>query len=204
MTGVQTCALPISKDGLDPFPHHPTRLPVTELQSREREDIHRPNSSDMCSGHYVPPLNSELNRKKNSFIEQNPYNRVRNHNGNGVVSLKEDSDHISPSSNQPTMRLMGKDVPIGRSSQEMQQFAGDVWPDEESRRRNYSEYAALDHSLLGRSSKQNWASGSPLQISADNVLQSAKIQSNQAAQSTILMSSTYSGFSQQFIAFVAE
>uniref|UniRef100_A0A0R0L2U0 UBZ4-type domain-containing protein n=2 Tax=Glycine max TaxID=3847 RepID=A0A0R0L2U0_SOYBN len=187
------------KDCLNPFPHHPTRLPVTELQSREREDIHRPNSSDMCSGHYVPPLNSELNRKKNSFIEQNPYNRVRNHNGNGVVSLKEDSDHISPSSNQPTMRLMGKDVPIGRSSQEMQQFAGDVWPDEESRRRNYSEYAALDHSLLGRSSKQNWASGSPLQISADNVLQSAKIQSNQAAQSTILMSSTYSGFSQQFI-----
>ena len=106
---------------------------------------------------------------------------------------------VSPSCSQPTMRLMGKDVPIGRSSQEMQQFAGDVWPDEESRRRNYSEYAALDHSLLGRSSKQNWASGSPLQISADNVLQSAKIQSNQAAQSTILMSSTYSGFSQQFI-----
>ena len=51
------------KDCLNPFPHHPTRLPVTELQSREREDIHRPNSSDMCSGHYVPPLNSELNKK---------------------------------------------------------------------------------------------------------------------------------------------
>ncbi|KAG4382191.1 hypothetical protein JHK82_038635 [Glycine max] len=187
------------KDGLDPFPHHPTRLPVTELQSREREDIHRPNSSDMCSSHYVPPLNSELNCKKNSFVEQNQCDRVWNHNGNGVVSLKEGSHHISPSSSQPTMRLMGKDVPIGRSSQEMQQFAGDVWPDEESRRRNYSEYAALDHSLLERSSKQDWVSGSPLQISADNVLQAAKIQNNQAAQGTILMSSTDSGFSQQFI-----
>jgi len=53
-----------------------------------------------------------------------------------VVSLKEGSHHISPSSIQPTMRLMGKDVPIGRSNQEMQQFAGDVWLDEESRRRN--------------------------------------------------------------------
>lgn len=186
------------KDGLNPFPYHPTRLAVTELQCREREDIQRPNS-DMRSSHYVPPLNSELNLKKNSFIEQNQCDQVRNHNGNGVISVKEGSDHFSLCSNQPTMRLMGKDVPIGRSSQEMQQFVGDVWTDEESRRRNYSEYAALEHSLFGRSSKQDWISGSTLQISSDNVLQSAKIQSNQALQSTVLMSGTDSGFSQQFI-----
>ncbi|TKY57242.1 hypothetical protein E2542_SST21688 [Spatholobus suberectus] len=186
------------KDGLNPFPHHPTRLAVTELQCREREDIHGPNS-DMCSSHYVPPLKAELNLKKNSFVEQNQCDQVRNHNGNGVISLKEGSDHTSLSSSQPTVRLMGKDVPIGRSSQEMQQFAGDVWTDEESRRRNYSEYAALEHPLLGRSSKQDWVSGSPLQISAGNVLQSAKIQSNQALQSTVLMSGTDSGFSQQLI-----
>lgn len=186
------------KDGLNPFSHHPTRLAVTELQCREGEDIHRPNS-DLCSSHYVPPLNSELNLKKNSFIEQNQCDQVQNHNGNGVISLKECSDHVSLSSSQPTVRLMGKDVPIGRSSQEMQQFVGDVWTDEESRRRNYSDYAALEHPLLGRSSKQDWVSGSPVQISADNVLQSAKIQSTQASQSTMLMSGTDPGFSQQFI-----
>ncbi|RDX95468.1 hypothetical protein CR513_22007, partial [Mucuna pruriens] len=186
------------KDGLNSFPHHQTRLAVTELQCRETEDIHRPNSN-MCSGHYVAPLNSELNLKKNSFIEQNQCDEVRNRNGNGVISLKEGSDHISLSSSQPTVRLMGKDVPIGRSSQEMQQFVGDVWTDEDSRRRNYSDYAALEHTLFGRSSKQDWVSGSPLQISADNVLQSAQVQSNQASQSTILMSGTDSGFSQPFV-----
>ncbi|XP_027938526.1 uncharacterized protein LOC114193032 [Vigna unguiculata] len=184
-----------TRDGLNPFPHHSTRLSVTELQSREREDIHQPNS-DTC---YLPPLNSKPNLEKNVFIEKNQSDQVGNHSGNGVVSLKEGSDHISLSSSQPTMRLMGKDVPIGRSSQEMQQFAGDVWTDEQSRRRNYSEYAALEHSLLRRSSKQDWVSGSPLQISADGVLQSAKIQSNQALQSTMLMPSTDSGFSRQFI-----
>jgi len=52
---------------------------------------------------------------------------------------------------------------------------------------------------LERSSKQDWVSSSPLQISTDNVLQAAKIQSNQAAQCTILISNTDSGFSQQFI-----
>ncbi|CAJ1971358.1 unnamed protein product [Sphenostylis stenocarpa] len=185
------------KDGLNPFPHHPTRLSVTELQSREGQDIHRPNS-DMCSSNYPPPLNSKLNLEKNSFTEQNQSDQVRNRNGNGVISLKDGSDHISRSSSQPTMRLMGKDVPIGRSSQEMQQFAGDVWTDEQSRRRNYSEYAAVEHSLLGRNSKQDWVSGSLLQLSADSVLQSAKNQSNQALQSTLLMS-TDSGFSRQFI-----
>ncbi|KAK8466910.1 hypothetical protein PHAVU_008G190400 [Phaseolus vulgaris] len=183
------------RDGLNPFPHHPTRLSVTELQSREREDIDRPNS-DMC---YLPPLNSKLNLEKNLFIEKHQSDQVRNHHGNGAISLKEGSDHISLSSSQPTMRLMGKDVPIGRSSQEMRQFAGDVWTDEQSRRRNYSEYAALEHSLLGRSSKQDWVSGSPLQISSDGLLQSAKIQSNQELPSTMLMTGTDSGFSLQFI-----
>ncbi|KOM46484.1 hypothetical protein LR48_Vigan07g018800 [Vigna angularis] len=184
-----------TRDGLNPFPHHPTRLFVTELQSREREDIHQPNSDTS----YLPPLNSKPNLEKNAFIEKNQSDQVRNHSGNGAISLKEGSDHISLTSSQPTMRLMGKDVPIGRSSQEMQQFAGDVWTDEQSRRRNYSEYAALEHSLLGRSSKQDWVSGSPLQISADGVLQSAKVQSNQALQSTMLMPGTDSGFSRQFI-----
>ncbi|KAJ1378996.1 hypothetical protein SESBI_47266 [Sesbania bispinosa] len=174
------------KDGLNPFPHHSAGLAVTELQCSEREDIHRPNS-DMCPSHYyVQPLNSEF--------------RVQNHNGNGKVSLKEGSDHISLSSSQPTVRLMGKDVPIGRSSQEMQQFSGDVWTDEESRRRHYSEYATLENSLLGRcSNKQNSVSSSHSQISTGNVLQSAKIQSNQGLQNTILMNGRDSGFSHHFI-----
>ncbi|KAK7300129.1 hypothetical protein RJT34_10964 [Clitoria ternatea] len=184
-----------SKDGLTPFRHHPTRVSARELQCKEREEIHRLDS-DMCSSHFVSPLDSELNFKKNSFIEQNQCDQVQNRK---MISVKEGSDHVSPSSSQPTVRLMGKDVPIGRSSQEMQQFPGDVWTNKESRRRDHSEYAALEHSLLGRSSKQDWVSGSLLQMSNDNILLSAKIQTNQALQSTILMSGTDSGFPQQFI-----
>ncbi|XP_061369812.1 uncharacterized protein LOC133312605 isoform X2 [Gastrolobium bilobum] len=186
------------KDGLNPFPHDPARLAATEFQCSEREDIHWPNS-DMCSSHHVQSLDSKLNLKKNLFIEQNQRGRVRSHNGNGMISQKECSDHISLSSSQPTVRLMGKDVPIGRSNNEMQQFAGDVWTDEGSRRKHYSEYAALENSFLGRCSKQDRVCGSPLQISTDNSLHSAKTQRNQALQSTILMNGTDSGFPQQFI-----
>ncbi|XP_057441303.1 uncharacterized protein LOC130733204 [Lotus japonicus] len=170
------------KDGLNPFTQYSSGLAFTRLPCSEREDIHRPKSD--FSSHYVQPLNPEL-LKQNSF-------RMQNHSGNGMVSLKEGSDHISPSSSQPTVRLMGKDVPIGRSSQEMQQFATDVWTDEESRR-HYSQYA-LENSFLGRCPKQDWVSGSSSQVSTDNVLHSAKFQSNQG-----LMDGADSGFSQPFI-----
>ncbi|AET00418.1 putative Zinc finger, Rad18-type [Medicago truncatula] len=178
----------LGKDGPNSLPNYPPRLAVTELCS-QTEDIHPPNS-EMCSSHHVQPLHSEF-LKHNSCVEQNQRERVQNHNRNGMVSLKEGSDHISPSSSQPTMRLMGKDVPIARSSQEPQQFTGVVWSDEESKRRHYAEYTALENSLLQRCSKPDWVSGSSLQISTDSVLQSEKIQSTHGLQST-------QGFPQQF------
>jgi hypothetical protein len=177
----------LQKDGLSSLPHYPPKLDVTELTSH-REDIHPPNS-EMCSSHLVQPLHPEF-LKHNSCVEQNQ--RVQNHNRNGMVSLKEGSDHISESSCQPTVRLMGKDVPIARNSQGTQQFMGDVWPDVESRRRHDAEYTALETSLLGRCSKQDWVSGSPLQISTDSVVQLEKSQSTHGLQST-------RGFPQQFI-----
>ncbi|KAI5409641.1 hypothetical protein KIW84_055180, partial [Lathyrus oleraceus] len=122
------------KDGLGSVPHYPPRLAVTELCSY-REDIHPPNS-EIFSSHHVQPLHSEF-LKHNSYVEQNHCERVQNHNRNGIVSLKEGSDHISLSFSQPTVRLMGKDVPISRSSQETQKITRDVWTDEESRRRHY-------------------------------------------------------------------
>lgn len=186
------------KDGRFPLPHYPARLAVTALQCKEREDIHR-SSSDVCSSHHVRQLNSELNLMRNTYIEQNQSDRVQNPKANGIVSSKESSDHISLSSSQPTVRLMGKDVPIGRSSEEIQQFVGDVWADEEFRRKHYSEYAALENSLMGRCSKQDWVSGSPLRISTDNILQSAKIQIPQASQSTVLVNGPGSEFPRQFI-----
>ncbi|XP_061374290.1 uncharacterized protein LOC133316548 [Gastrolobium bilobum] len=182
---------------VNPFPHYPARLGVTELHGRERADIYQHNS-DRCSNHYVQQPDSELNLMRNPFIEQNQRDKVPNHKVNGMVSPKESSGPISPSSSQPTMRLMGKDVPIGRSSKEKQQFArGDLWADEESRRRHYSEDAAKENSLSGRCCKNDWISGSQLQMSTEHGLQSVKIQSNQAFQSTLLMKGPNSAFLNQ-------
>ncbi|CAI8586817.1 unnamed protein product [Vicia faba] len=178
----------LQKDGLSSLPHYPPRSAVTELHS-QREDIHPPDS-EMFSNHHVQPLHSEF-RKHNLCVEQNQCERVQNHKRNGMVSLKEGSDHISLSSSQPTVRLMGKDVPIARSNQETQKIPGDVWTDEESRRRHYADYTALENSFLGRCSKQDWVSGSSLQISTNSALQSEKTQSTCGSQST-------PGFPQQF------
>ncbi|OIW04217.1 hypothetical protein TanjilG_00777 [Lupinus angustifolius] len=181
------------KDGENQLPHYPTRLVVTALQCKEREDIHCPYS-DLCSSRNVHPFYANLNLMRNTHIEQIQSDRFQNPKGIGTISLKESSDHISPSSSQTTVRLMGKDVPIGRSSEEIQQYDGDVRADEESRRRNFSKFAALENSSLGRSSKQDWVSGSPLRISSGNVLQSGKIQNHQASQSTLLMNGPDSEF----------
>ncbi|KAJ1441402.1 hypothetical protein SESBI_01548 [Sesbania bispinosa] len=182
------------QDQVYPCAHYPARLGVTELHGKERADIYQHNS-DRCSNNYVQPLDSELNLMRNPFIEQNKWDKMPNHKGYGMVPPKENSGLISPSSSQPTMRLMGKDVPIGRSSKEEQQFVGgDTRVDEESRRRHCSEDATKDNSLLGRCSKQDWLSGSRLQISTENLLHSEKFQSNQTLQSTLLMKGPDSEF----------
>ncbi|QHO26801.1 uncharacterized protein DS421_7g202650 [Arachis hypogaea] len=169
------------------------RLAVTELPCDR--DIN-PTDSDMCSSSFVQPPNSEVNVMRNLPIEQNQYGQVQSHKGDGVVSVKESSDHVTLSSSQPTMRLMGKDVPIGGSSKAMQQLSGDVWAGEESGRRHSSEYGASENSLLGKCSKQDLAFGRS--SSTDNVVQSPKIQSSQGFRCTVLMNGHDTEFSLQF------
>ncbi|TKY46807.1 hypothetical protein E2542_SST28856 [Spatholobus suberectus] len=182
------------QDRINPFPHYPGRLGVRELSGRERADIYQHNS-DWCSNHHVQPLESELNLMRNPFVEQNQLDKVSNHKEYGMVSPRGSLGLVSPSSIQPTMRLMGKDVPIGRSNQEKQQSVGGVlWAEEESRRRHYSVDAAKDTSLLGRCSMPDWAPSSQSKIQTQNVLQSVKIQSNQALQSNLLMKGPNSEF----------
>ncbi|XP_019435359.1 PREDICTED: uncharacterized protein LOC109341834 isoform X2 [Lupinus angustifolius] len=181
------------KDGGNQLPHYPARLAVTTLQCKEREDIHLPNS-DMCSSRYVHPLNSELNLMRNTYIEQIQSDQIQNPKGIGTISRKESSDHISPSSSQPTVRLMGKDVPIGRSSKEIQEYVGYVRADEDSRKMHYSKYAAIENSSFGGCSKQDPVSGSPLRVSTENVLLSGNSQNHQASQSTLPINGPNSEF----------
>nr|KYP47655.1 hypothetical protein KK1_030685 [Cajanus cajan] len=184
------------RDQVIPISHYPGGLSVRDLHGhgRERADIYQHNS-DWGSNHYVQPLDSELNLMRNPVIEQNQLQKVPNHKEYGMVSPRGGSGLVSPSSSQPTMRLMGKDVPIGRSSKEKNQFVGGVlWADEESRRRHYSVDAAKDNSLLGRCSVPDRAPGSQLQMQSENVSQSVNIQSNQALQSTLLLNGPNSEF----------
>ncbi|XP_028760238.1 uncharacterized protein LOC114718954 [Neltuma alba] len=169
------------KDCEEPFPHYPARLGVTELQSMEGADIHRPNSdSSSTSNHFSYSFHSELNLTRNSFIEQNQHKQVQKQKGNHMIYVEESSDPVSLSSSQPTMRLMGKDVPITRSSPEMKQFAEDAWTDEVSGRRHCSKDVALENSFMETCSKQSFVSGSSSHVSTENILQSVKICENQA------------------------
>lgn len=176
-----------------PFLRYPGRLGVRELHGREIADIYQHNS-DWCSNHSVQQLDAELNLMRNPLIEQNQLDKGPNYKEYGMVSPRGSLGLVSPSSSQPTMRLMGKDVPIGSSSKEKQQFVGDVLWAEEKSRRHYSVDAAKDSSLLGRCSTPDWPPGSQLQMQTENVLQSVKIQSNQALQSTLLMKGPNSEF----------
>ncbi|MED6140008.1 hypothetical protein PIB30_089084 [Stylosanthes scabra] len=180
------------KDGLNSFPHYPARLAATELACDR--DVN-PTDSEMCSSSFVQPPNSEVNITRNLPIEQNQYGQVQSHKGHEMISVKESSDHVPPSSSQPTMRLMGKDVPIGSSSKAMQQLTVDVWAGEESRR-HCSEYGAFENSLLEKCSKQDWVSGTS--SSTDNVVQSPKIQSSQGLRSAELMNGHDTEFPPQF------
>ncbi|XP_052117389.1 uncharacterized protein LOC127747478 [Arachis duranensis] len=178
------------QDRLNPFPHYPARLGVTELHGSSRTNIFQQNSDSRSSGHLVQLLDPGLNLARSYPAERD---KTPNYMGNGMIYPKESSGPIAPSagpSRQPTMRLMGKDVLIGGSNKEKQTFVRG----EESRRRHYPEHhAATDNSLLGRCSKLDRASGShSSQTPPENVL----IQSNPSLQGTVLMTGTGSGFLQ--------
>ncbi|KAF7833538.1 uncharacterized protein G2W53_015871 [Senna tora] len=184
MSRSSSSALPVNNTAYlngcaNQLPHYPARLGVTELQGSERADTLRPNTNRSFN-HYLRPIDSELNLMKYPFVEQKHHDRVPNHSGNGMISRKEGLDL---SSTQPTMRLMGKDVPIGRSIKEVQvqQLEEEhVWADDQQfTTRHYYENATLENSLSKICS-----------------------QSNQALQSTLLINGTpHSEFPQPFLDF---
>ncbi|MED6110375.1 hypothetical protein PIB30_042242 [Stylosanthes scabra] len=185
------------QDRFNPFPHYPARLGVTELHGSGRTNMFQQNSDSRSSSYFAQQLDSGLNLARSYPVDRDK--TPINYMGDGMIYPKESSDPLPPSSGasrQPTMRLMGKDVLIGGSNKEIQTFVrgSDVWTGEESRRRHYPEHATTDNSLLGRCSKQDWASGccSHSQTPPENVL----IQSDPSLQSTFLMTSSGSGFFQ--------
>ncbi|PQQ13733.1 uncharacterized protein Pyn_07174 [Prunus yedoensis var. nudiflora] len=111
--------------------HFPDRLGVTYLDSTQRADIHQLDFESSRSSHSFHPLDSGLNLMNISTSGCRQFDQVQNQKTVGMIP-KDNSGHTSSNMNQPTMRLMGKDVAIGKSSREIQGFEdGKVWTDKE-------------------------------------------------------------------------
>lgn len=137
--------------------HIPARLGVTYLESTGREDINQLGFV-RGSNRTFQPLDSDMNQMNMSSNGSTQYESVQNQKPTGVTHPKEISTKMSPNTRQPTMRLMGKDVAVGRSSTEMQGYEdGNVWTDKEIiTERCQSAGTILDSSLFNRNFPQDW------------------------------------------------
>ncbi|KAF8411100.1 hypothetical protein HHK36_003639 [Tetracentron sinense] len=105
-----------------------SRLDVTELQCTGRTEV---NWQDSLRGnnHSVHLLGSDLNSPN---ISCHGCRQTQNQTENGKNQSKENLDHMFLHTNQPTMRLMGKDVTVGRSNQQIKGFEDGIgWTDKE-------------------------------------------------------------------------
>nr|POE52445.1 hypothetical protein CFP56_52716 [Quercus suber] len=196
------------KDSLNLFPsqnyvteipkgHLPARLGVTELEGAGRSDVRWLNS-ERGNNHSAHLLDSNLNLSDVSFKGCWQYNQVQNQNANGIIHHKENSDKILRNSTQPTMRLMGKDVAVGRSSKEIQGFEdGKVWTDKEIITEDRRAHASLEKSFMERNFLQDWMLHPASGKSKD--AQSLEIQCNHTSQSNLLMKAPEPRFSNPFL-----
>ncbi|KAF3954887.1 hypothetical protein CMV_019826 [Castanea mollissima] len=196
------------KDSLNLFPsqnyvteipkgHLPARLGVTELEGAGRSDACWRNS-ERGNNHSVHLLDSNLNLSDVSFKGCWQYNQVQNQNANGIIHHKENSDKILRNSTQPTMRLMGKDVAVGRSSKEIQGFEdGKVWTDKEIITEDRRAHASLEKSFMERNFLQDWMLHPASAKSKD--AQPLEIQCNHTSQSNLLMKAPEPRFSNPFL-----
>ncbi|KAM5579988.1 hypothetical protein ABKV19_009631 [Rosa sericea] len=166
--------------------HFPDRLGVTYFGSAQRLDVHQLDFGSRSS-HSFHPLHSELNAFSISSSRCRQFNQVQNENIGRMIP-KETSCPMPLNMNQPTMRLMGKDVAIGNSSRQIHGFEdGKVWMDKEI----IAEHCPSSNALLNSSLKQNFHQNCyPPTTSAklkETVSQSLEICSEQAPQSNLRM-----------------
>lgn len=182
----------------NPKVHLPARLGVTELEGTGRSDVQWLNS-ERGSNHSARQIDSEMSLSDTSFTGYRQYNQVQNPNTNAIFHSKDSSDKILLNSNQTTMRLMGKDVAVGRSSKEMQGFEdGKVWTDKEIITDDCPTSTAMDNSSMERNFLQDWMLQPASVKSNDTVDQSLGIQCNHMSRSNLLLKASESRFSNPF------
>ncbi|KAF8409148.1 hypothetical protein HHK36_005221 [Tetracentron sinense] len=200
-------ALPIDHVKLFPVENYLTenskipvssRLDITELLSSERAEVHWRDSLRR-NNHSVHMLGSDLNLMNISCHGCRQYNQTQNQTEIGKIHLKENSDHRSLHTTQPTMRLMGKDVTVGRSNKEIQGLEdGNVWTDKEIITENYPTMAGSDNSLR-RNFQHDLIVHPVTGKSKETLAHSLEAQINPASQSFLQMKAAEPRFSHSYL-----
>lgn len=95
-----------------------------------RADVFWQNSERHSSSAYL--LDADINQTNIPVNACRQYDLFENPKGKGVIFFKENADHVSPTTTPVTMRLMGKDVAVGRSSRETHGSEdGKIWTDKQ-------------------------------------------------------------------------
>ncbi|PON69408.1 hypothetical protein PanWU01x14_088490 [Parasponia andersonii] len=172
----------------------PARLGVTYWESTGRADIHQLDF-ERSSDRSFRPLDADLRLMNTSFDGRKEHDHVQNKNINEMIHLKESSGKMPLNTSQPTMRLMGKDVAIGKSSKELQGFEdGKFWTDKEIIVEHCPSGAGLDGSSLNRNF-QEWI---PRKCK-ETMGQSLEIQCEKSTQNKFPFKAPESGFAHPYI-----
>ncbi|KAF2302190.1 hypothetical protein GH714_033691 [Hevea brasiliensis] len=171
--------LPIPKNHNVQFP---ARFCVNELPNTGRLDVHLLNSEGRTNNS-VHPSDSRPSLMNISLNQWGQYGQNQNQKGTQMIHLKENSDNIALETARPTMRLMGKDVAIGRSNIEMQGFDDEkIWTDKEIIQECRPASIVLDNSLHNRRIQQDRVLFPALGKSEESLLYPLEAE-NQASQS---------------------
>nr|XP_048327367.1 uncharacterized protein LOC107405635 [Ziziphus jujuba var. spinosa] len=183
----------------NPTLHIPARLGVTYLESTGRADNHQLDY-ERGSDRTFQPVGSDLNLMNMSFSGSRQYDLMEKQKPNGTLHPKETSSKMVSNTSQPTMRLMGKDVAIGKSSKEMQGYEDEkVWTDKEMITEHCQSNTSLDNSSLNRTFQHEWFPQTVSGKSKESIAPCLELSSGQAPQSNILMTSPGTSFPHPYL-----
>ncbi|OMO60855.1 hypothetical protein COLO4_33721 [Corchorus olitorius] len=155
---------------------------------------------DRAGNHSFSLMDSDLNLTKISSSGCSQYDQFQNQKERGITQASASAtaaDRMLPNSPPPTMRLMGKDVTICRSSDERQGYAdGKVWTDKEIIREHHPQGSALQSSYVDRHLQQDWSLNPASGKYKTSPVQQIDIETNQAFPSNVLMKPLESNFFQ--------
>ncbi|KAJ9685906.1 hypothetical protein PVL29_015003 [Vitis rotundifolia] len=177
----------------------PSRLGITGSQVVGRTDAQW-LGSERANNHYVPQLDSDPNLMKDTCHGCRQSDQIQYKKDNGKIHPREPSDQILMHTTQPTVRLMGKDVTIGRSSKDMQGLEdGKIWTDKEIITENCITSTALASSSAKAYFQQDWMLHAALSKSKESVAHTLETRRNQTSQRVLQMKAPESRFSHPYL-----